>query len=463
MQLLPELFTLGFSLFFLFLSLGRKKQSAFVAARLLALILLVVTLFGMEARGQLFSGAYQVDLFSQIFKFLLAAGLCLVVFMLENNDDIKGDYLPEYFMLLGFSTLGLMMLVSAVELITIAVSLEISSFSLYAVVPLRKSHDKTHLEAAVKYLFFGAIATGIMIYGMGYLYGMSHTTYLAGIITRLPEFLTQKIGILALALTLAAFFFKLSLFPLHFWAPDVYEGASNTTTAFIATVPKIAATAVLLRLLLPLSGVASGLPLFLILLAAFSMTLGNLVGLVQKDIKRLLAFSGIAHAGYLMMGILPFSKDGGAAAIYYMLVYLIMTLACFYVVILISRQGKNVSLGTLAGLAKRSPLLAFTLAAAAFSLAGIPPTGGFTGKLFLFVSAFKAGYLNIVLIGAVNTVLSMFYYLNLVRMAYSREAEEPGEIPLAFHQKALCYVFIFLIFYLGLCPFGILDFFRQAV
>ncbi len=463
MQLLPELFTLGFSLFFLFLSLGRKKQFAFVAARLSALIVLVVTLLSMGANEQLFSGAYQVDLFSQIFKFLLAAGLCLVVFMLETSDDIESDYLPEYFMFLGFSTLGLMMLVSAVELITIAISLEISSFSLYAVVPLRKSRDKTHVEAAIKYLFFGAIATGIMLYGMGYLYGMSHTTYLADIITRLPEFLTQKMGIIALALMLAAFFFKLSLFPLHFWAPDVYEGASNATTAFIATVPKIAATAVLLRLLLPLSAVASGLPLFLILLAAFSMTLGNLVGLVQKDIKRLLAFSGIAHAGYLMMGILPFSKDGGAAAIYYMLVYLIMNLACFYVLILVSRQGANVSLGTLAGLAKRSPLLAFTLAAAAFSLAGIPPTGGFTGKLFLFVSAFQAGYLNIVLIGAVNTVISMFYYLNLVRMAYSREAEEPGEIQLAFHEKALCYVFIFLIFYLGLCPFGILDFFRQAV
>lgn len=463
MQLLPELFTLGFSLFFLFLSLGRKKQSAFVAARLSALLVLVVTLLSMGAKEQLFSGAYQVDLFSQIFKFLLAAGLCLVVFMLETSDDIESDYLPEYFMFLGFSTLGLMMLVSAVELITIAISLEISSFSLYAVVPLRKSHDKTHMEAAIKYLFFGAIATGIMLYGMGYLYGMSHTTYLADIMTRLPEFLTQKMGIIALALTLAAFFFKLSLFPLHFWAPDVYEGASHTTTAFIATVPKIAATAVLLRLLLPLFAVASGLPLFLILLAAFSMTLGNLVGLVQKDVKRLLAFSGIAHAGYLMMGILPLSKDGGAAAIYYMLVYLIMNLACFYVIILVSRQGANVSLGTLAGLAKRSPLLAFTLAAAAFSLAGIPPTGGFTGKLFLFVSAFQAGYLNIVLIGAVNTVISMFYYLNLVRMAYSREAEDPGAIPLAFHEKALCYVFIYLIFYLGLCPFGILDFFRQAV
>lgn len=463
MQLLPELFTLGFSLFFLFLSLGRKKQSAFVAARLSALLVLVVTLLSMGAKEQLFSGAYQVDLFSQIFKFLLAAGLCLVVFMLETSDDIESDYLPEYFMFLGFSTLGLMMLVSAVELITIAISLEISSFSLYAVVPLRKSHDKTHMEAAIKYLFFGAIATGIMLYGMGYLYGMSHTTYLVEIMTRLPEFLSQKMGIIALALTLAAFFFKLSLFPLHFWAPDVYEGASHTTTAFIATVPKIAATAVLLRLLLPLSAVASGLPLFLILLAAFSMTLGNLVGLVQKDVKRLLAFSGIAHAGYLMMGILPLSKDGGAAAIYYMLVYLIMNLACFYVIILVSRQGANVSLGTLAGLAKRSPLLAFTLAAAAFSLAGIPPSGGFTGKLFLFVSAFQAGYLNIVLIGAVNTVISMFYYLNLVRMAYSREAKDPGEIPLAFHEKALCYVFIFLIFYLGLCPFGILDFFRQAV
>jgi NADH-quinone oxidoreductase subunit N len=461
MTLLPELYMLLFSVFFLFLSLGRKKMSVFTAARMLALAGVAVTLACSGAQGELFSGAYRVDFFSQVFKVLLSAGFTLVVFMFEKEDEVEN--LPEYFMFLGFSTLGLMMLVSAVELISIVISLEISSFSLYAVVPLRKAQTKTQLEAAMKYLFFGAVATGIMLYGMGYLYGMAHSTYLTDIMTRMPQFLAQPLGILALILTLTAFFFKLSLFPLHFWAPDIYEGASDTTTTFIATIPKIAATALLIRLTMLASSAPSQLAVVIIVLAAFSMTVGNLVGLVQKDVKRLLAYSGIAHAGYLMMGILSFNRDGSAAAAYYITVYLFMNLACFYVVMLLARRGENVSVNDLSGLSRRSPLLALTLAVAAFSLAGIPPTGGFTGKFFLFVNAFREGHLAIVLIAAVNTVISIFYYLNLVRVSYSRESANLQPLHLAFHEKALCYVFNVFILFLGLMPFGLLDLFRRAI
>jgi len=463
MTLLPEIFIFIFSITFLFLSLGEKKANLFAVARLLALIGFVITLLCTGAKGELFFGAYRVDFFSQVFKLLIVTGLLFVVFMMERRDDVEDDYLPEYFMLLGFSTLGLMMLVSAVELISIVISLEISSFSLYTIVPLRKNQSRIQMEAAVKYLFFGAIATGIMLYGMGYLYGMAHSTFLVDIMGNLPRFLNQPLGILALSLTLAAFFFKLSLFPFHFWAPDIYEGASNVTTAFIATVPKLAATALLIRLAMLSASVPAELAMLLFVLAALSMTLGNIVGLVQKDLKRLLAYSGIAHAGYLMMGIMPLSRDGGAAAVYYMTVYLFMNLACFYVIILLAQKGENLSVENLTGLARRSPLLAFTLAVAAFSLAGIPPSGGFTGKLFLFVSAFRAGYLGIVLIGAVNAVISMFYYLNLVRMSYSREPAGQGIIQLAFHEKVLCYVFNILILYLGILPFGVLDILRRAV
>jgi NADH-quinone oxidoreductase subunit N len=464
MMLFPELYMLLFSIVFLLISVGKKRapESLFAAARTLILIGLAITFLMSASRGELFSGAYRVDYFSQIFKLLIIAGLCLVVFMFEREDDIEQEYLPEFFMFLGFSTLGLMMLVSAVELISIVVSLEISSFSLYAIVPLRRSQGKNQLEAAMKYLFFGAIATGIMLYGMGYLYGMAHSTYLADIMPNVRHFLTQRLGVLALALALTAFFFKLSLFPLHFWAPDIYEGASNVTTAFIATVPKIAATALLIRLVSLASPAPSELAAILLILAAFSMTVGNLVGLVQKDLKRLLAYSGIAHAGYLMMALLTLNQDSGAAAIYYMTVYLFMNLACFYVIIVLSRKGENVAVSDLAGLYKRSPLLAFTLAVAAFSLAGIPPTGGFTGKLFLFVSAFQAGYLSIVLIGAINAVISLFYYLNLVRMSYSRESEGGSAIELAFHEKALCTIFNVFIISLGIMPFGLIDIFRRA-
>ncbi len=463
MTLLPESYMLFVSVAFLFLSLSGRKRSLVSWARFMALAGLAVSLVGVAGQGELFSGAYRVDLFSQIFKVFLAAGFCFVMFMFGSESEIEDSYLSEYFMFLSFSTLGLMMLASAVELASIVISLEVSSFSLYAVVPLRKAQTKTQLEAAVKYLFFGALSTGIMLYGMGYLYAMAGSTFLADIIPALPGLVYRPAMIFALVLTMVGFFFKLSLFPLHFWAPDIYEGASNTTTTFIATVPKIAAVAVLMRIALMVPFMPLPLANVLIVLAALSMTAGNLAGLVQKDIKRLLAYSGIAHAGYLMLGLIALNNDGGASAMYYIFIYLFMNLGCFYVILLLAKNGENVTVDNLAGLSKRAPLLALTLAVSAFSLAGVPPTGGFTGKFFLFVSAFREGYLNIVIIGAVNTVISIFYYLNLVRMSYSKEANVLSPIPLSFPEKALCYVFIFMILYMGLVPFGLMGVFRSAI
>ena len=377
MTILPELYMLFFSIVFLFMSVGKRKADLFTWAKVLSLVGLVITLVNINASGYMFYGAYRVDLFSQIFKALFAYGFVFVIFMFGKRNEIEDGYLAEYFMFLGFSTLGLMMLVSSVELISIAISLEISSYSLYVIVPLRKSQTKIQLEASMKYLFFGAISSGIMIYGMSYLYGMTQSTFLSKIIFILPKFLDQPIGILAIILTLAGFFFKLSLFPFHFWAPDIYEGASNTTTTFIATVPKVAAAALLIRIVTMASSADPVFVTILIVLAALSMTFGNIVGLVQKDIKRLLGYSGIAHAGYLIMGILAMSKDGNAAAIYYMVVYLFMNLGVFYVVLLLARSWENITLNDLSGLARRAPLLAFTLALPAVSLPGIQPKGGF--------------------------------------------------------------------------------------
>jgi NADH-quinone oxidoreductase subunit N len=462
MLLLPESAMLFISVVFLFLSLKGRKETAFFWARAMALAGFILSLISISAEGKLFFGAYQVDLFSQIFKVLLSAGFAFVVFMFGSDEEIENAYLPDFFMFLSFSTLGLMMMASSVELISIVISLEISSFSLYAIVPLRKSQTRLQLEASVKYLFFGAVSTGIMLYGMGYLYGMAGSTFLADILPVIPEFIFQPVGILALTLTMIGFFFKLSLFPMHFWAPDIYEGSSNTTTTFIATVPKIAAVALLIRIAMLTPSLPPQLASILIILAALSMTAGNLTGLVQKDVKRLLAYSGIAHAGYLMLGIISLNSGGGASAIFYIAIYLFMNLAGFYVVTLLSKNGGNVMVEDLAGLSKRSPLLAITLAVSAFSLAGIPPTGGFTGKFFLFVSAFKEGYLAIVIIGAVNTVISIFYYLNLVRMSYSRDAGSRPPVLLLLHEKVICYALIFIILYMGLVPFGLLEIFNSA-
>ncbi len=456
MLFIPELYILSFSIVFLFLSLGKTKGLAHPLAKLLATAGLLITAysaFGVKTDGLLFYGAYSINYFSQIFKLLIAYGFWFVIFMYNEKDDTEDAYKPEYYMFLSFSILGLMMLVSSVELISIVISLEISSYSLYAIVPLRKSHGKKHLEATAKYLFFGAISTGIMLYGMGYLYGMARSTFLADIIVAFPQFIHQPIGIFAILLTLTGFFFKLSLFPMHFWAPDIYEGASNTTTTFIATVPKIAAAALLIRITMLAFPSSPEMIKILMVLAALSMTFGNLVGLVQKDIKRLLAYSGIAHAGYLIIGLLALNREGSMAVLYYTAIYLFMNLGLFYVIILLSKDGRNVTIDDLPGLARRAPMLAFVLAVSAFSLAGIPPTGGFTGKLFLFTSAFRQGYLPIVLIGAANTVISIFYYLNLVRMSYSKDAVVTEPLLLGLQEKVLCSMIIVLILGMGILPF----------
>jgi len=463
MIILPELYILAYCVFFLLLSIRKEKRGVVDFARAGALIGLILTTLTLGTEGEILGAAYRVDLFSQVFKIMILLGLFLVLTAGGNRGDAPREYEAEYFMFLGFSTLGLMMLVSAVELISLVIALEISSFSLYVVVPLRQAQTKAQMEAAMKYLFFGAMSTGIMLYGMGYLYGLAHSTYLSEIALKLPSVIHQPMAIFALLLVSAGFFFKLSLFPLHFWTPDIYEGSSNGTATFIATIPKLAAAALLIRLVQLAQGASADFTNVLMVLAACSMTIGNLVALVQKDLKRLLAYSGIAHAGYLMIGLVALSKDGYASVIFYSLVYLFMNLGAFYVILVLSRQGENLSVDHLAGLSRRSPLLALTLAAAAFALAGIPPTGGFTGKFFLLISAFQAGHLTIVIIAAVNTVISIFYYLNLVRMSYSREAASPEPLSLSVTQKALCYLFLLVILYLGILPFGLLDFFGNVL
>jgi NADH-quinone oxidoreductase subunit N len=464
MILLPEFSILSFAVIFLFLSLGCGRSRLILAAKLLSIAVFGLTLASIHQAGALFSDAYRVDFFTQFFKALIAGGFTLVILMLDRKEEIRENWLAEFIMFLGFSSLGLMMMVSANELISLVIALEISSYSLYVAVPLRAGQGLRSLEASMKYIFFGAISTGVMLFGMSYMYGLTHSTNLVEIASRLPASLSQPMGILGRSLTLAGFFFKLSVFPLHFWSPDVYEGASGITTTFISTIPKIAATAVMIKLTIPATSGNFPLVLILMIISAISMTMGNLVGLTQHDLKRLLAFSGIAHAGYLLLGILALSSDGYSAAIFYITVYLFANIGAFYVIVLIAKQTENAVIEDLSGLVKRAPLLAITLAVAVFSLAGIPPTGGFTGKLFLLTGALKDGHLAIVIVAVVNTAISIYYYLNLVRMSFSRDPLHPVEpMRLTIQQKLVCLIFIAAILYLGVHPYGLLGLFESAV
>ncbi|MDT8334527.1 MAG: NADH-quinone oxidoreductase subunit N, partial [Desulfurivibrionaceae bacterium] len=342
MLFVPELWVLLGSLILFLISVidGSGRVARFWAGLIaIGAILLISATFFSE--GELFFGAYKVDLFSQLFKLLVVGGFGVVVLLDQDLKSIDGKIKPEYYLFLLLSTLGLMMVVSCVELLSLFVALELSSFALYLLVPMRDERTgvRTQMESAAKYVIFGVMATGIMLFGMSYLFGLTGTTYLAELLPKLHVIGMQPAAVIGISMVLAGFFFKLGLFPFHFWMPDVYQGASNETTAFIAAVPKLAAVALIIRgaaLYLP-DGQAAGS--LIAVLAVVSMFYGNLLALVQKDLKRMLGFSGIAHAGYLMLGVLVFKESGYAASIYYVIGYLVMNLAAFLVICNVARQG----------------------------------------------------------------------------------------------------------------------------
>ncbi|MDR1086277.1 MAG: NADH-quinone oxidoreductase subunit N [Deltaproteobacteria bacterium] len=369
----------------------------------------------------LFFEAYQVDGLSQFFKLLVSAGY-LVACLNAWSPSTLADYRrADYFLFLTLSAWGLIILASAAELVTVYLALELASYSLYILIPIR-SHSKEAAEAGLKYILFGAVATALALYGLSWIIAAQHTTYIKELAS--CDFtMANPLAVLGLSLFLGGLFFKLALFPFHFWCPDVYQGAGNETAAYAATLPKMGAVIVLIRLAALISP-GQTLANILAVLAAVSITYGNLAALAQKDLKRMLGFSSVAHAGYILVGLVSKTPEGLAAAAFYAMAYLVMNLLVFWIISRISDDGRNLTYDSLNGLAKRSPALALALAAGAFSLVGLPPTVGFIGKLWLLTSAWGHGYDWLVIVVCVNSAIAIFYYLSLVRHAYT---EEPAE------------------------------------
>ncbi|MBW1708805.1 MAG: NADH-quinone oxidoreductase subunit N [Deltaproteobacteria bacterium] len=457
---LPELFFLFMALVLFGLTVASgepKPRRDYHTALVLSAIGAVITLGSIGAEGHLFFKAYRLDLFSQLFKCFLGFGLFLVICISSKLDGIAERHHPEFYLFLTTSTLGMMLLVSAVELITLFVALELSSYSLYILVPMRKGSDHDS-EAGIKFFFIGAMASATMLFGMSYIYGVCHTTYLAEIMTTLPQLIHTPGAVVGMVLTLCGLFFKLAVFPFHNWAPDVYEGGANQVVAFVATVSKMAGMAILIRLVALTGGDSTYLMNVLIILAIVGMTLGNLVAIKQKDFKRLLAYSSIAHAGYVLLGILSMSEIGYASVIYYALAYLILNVACFMVLVTMSEKGQNVKIDDFSGLYKRAPLLAVTLLLGVFGLAGLPPTGGFTGKFLIFIAAIEKGYLWLVIFAMVNVTISLYYYIGVVKAAYLNPPAEGSEpIRISIPLRLLNYALIIVILWLGLYPSTLFD------
>ncbi|MFH2122809.1 MAG: NADH-quinone oxidoreductase subunit N [Pseudomonadota bacterium] len=466
MQFLPELTLLGASLIIFLISLGKTDAEKIKnVAICLGAAVFAATLVSFSAQGSLFYDSYKIDLYSQVFKCLIAGAMFVVLILGRKLKDIKNSVHPEYYLFLFISVLGLMMLVSSIELLAIFVSLELSSFAVYIMVPMRddSGNCRFQMEAGIKYLLFGVTATGFMLFGMSYMFGLTGSTQLSVVMEKLSLMYTHPAAIIAIMMVLAGFFYKLALFPFHFWVPDVYEGASNETTAFIASVPKLAAVALLIRIVSMVNGEGQSIVNILMVCAVLSMFYGNLSALVQTDIKRMLGFSGIAHAGFVLLGILTFQLNGYANALYYIIGYVVMNLACFLVICSVSHNGENIQISDLNGLHKRSPLLALTLAVALFALAGIPPFVGFMGKFMLLTGALKQGYLVLVILAAINTAIAIFYYLSVVRVTFCSDPDNNSPVISGIFTNATSILLLLIIVIMGVAPQGFITFATSAV
>lgn len=383
-------------------------------------------------------GMVAIDSFGTYFKILIVISSILIVFFSFSSEEILKiqDRLGEYYALIFGMILGMFFMISATDLILIYLSLELMSLSSYVLAGFTKLRDRNS-EAALKYLIYGAVSSGLMLFGISLLYGLTGSTnlHIIGIILQAPH-ANQFTVAFANILIFAGIGYKISSAPFHFWTPDVYEGAPITITSYLSVASKAAGFALLIRFL-KLYAVSDVDPLgfwvvvssfdwksLLIAISILTMTLGNFTALWQNNLKRLLAFSSIAHAGYLLLGILVFSNGGILAVLIYFAVYLLMNFGAFLIVMLIGNKTGNENIDDYNGLGYTSPLLAVSLVIFLVSLAGLPPTAGFIGKLYLFVALIDAKMITVAVIALLNTVVSLYYYLRIVKHMYLNKQTE---------------------------------------
>jgi NADH-quinone oxidoreductase subunit N len=388
-------------------------------------LLLCVSLWGKAEYA--FNRMVVVDNYSLFFKiiFLITTGLT-VLMSIRFLQTEEFDY-GEYYVLVLFAAVGMMLMASAADLIIIFLGLETFSLAVYVLAGFFRTQPKSN-EASLKYFLLGAFSTGFLLYGIALIYGATGTTNLKGIyeFVRNIHLLTDPLLLIGMGLLIVGFGFKVASVPFHMWTPDVYEGAPTSITAFMSVGPKAAGFAAFLRVFLyALSSLQTDWVWILWVLAVLTMTLGNVVAIAQKNIKRMLAYSSIAHAGYILVAMVAASEWGTASVLYYILAYAFMNLGAFGVVILFGRKREeNINIDDYSGMASKYPLLAAAMAIFMFSLAGIPPTAGFVGKFYIFSSAIKAGYIGLAIIGVLNSALSVYYYLRVTVMMYMRNPEK---------------------------------------
>ncbi|MFU8818638.1 MAG: NADH-quinone oxidoreductase subunit N [Desulfurivibrio sp.] len=428
---LPEilLLMLGFGVMGLDLFGGKNRSLMPWCTALGALMVLAAVIMHPVISG--FEGMILSDSYAMFFKVICLAGLIMTALLSDHYCRAHMVNQGEYYFLLIFATVGMMIMASAGDLLVLYLGLELMALSVYCLIGMLK-RDQRSSEAAVKYFLMGAFASAILLYGMALVYGLTGTTSIATIaeLTASGAVLQSPALFAALTLLMAAFCFKVAAAPFHFWTPDVYEGAPTTVTAFMSVAPKAASFAVLGRVMVEvfplLHDYWGGL---LAILALLTMAVGNITALAQTSIKRMLAYSAIAHAGYALLGILAGTPEGLSATMGYLFIYAFMTMGAFAVLVLLAeKEADRETLDDYKGLAKTNPLAAMLMLLFMFSLIGIPPTAGFIGKFYVLKAALGAGYLLTVIGAVIFSAISAYYYLRVVRYMYMHEPAEPVKL-----------------------------------
>ena len=386
-----------------------------------------------ELRTTLFGDQFVVDAFGHFMKWLVFIGSALAIVMSFGYNRREQIGRPEYPILIVFATLGMSMMISANDLISLYVGLELQSLALYVIAAIRRDSARSS-EAGLKYFVLGALSSGMLLYGCSMVYGFAGSTgfeTLAGLFSRADA--APEIGVIVgLVFVVAGLAFKISAVPFHMWTPDVYQGAPTPVTAFFAIAPKIAAMALFVRVLVgPFFDLFQQWQQIVVFIAILSMVLGAFAAIWQTNIKRLLAYSSIGHVGFALVGLAAGSTDGVRGIAIYMAVYLVMTAGTFCCVLAMRQNGRMVEdLTDLAGLSRNAPLMALALAIFMFSMAGIPPLAGFFSKLYVFLAAVDAGLYTLAVIGVLTSVVAAFYYLRIVKIMYFDEPAEAFDKPM---------------------------------
>ncbi len=397
-------------------TLGAVVSLALVAA---------LVIFTSEGKVTAFGGAFVVDTFARVMKVMALFGSAVAIILSSHFMKRVKMARFEYPILVMLASVGMMMMISANDLISLYVGLELQSLSLYVVAAIDRDSARSS-EAGLKYFVLGALSSGMLLYGASLVYGFTGTTTFPQIAAALSASGSSLGLVFGLVFIIAGLAFKVSAVPFHMWTPDVYEGAPTPVTAFFAAAPKIAAMALFTRVMIsPFAAVVHDWQQILVFVSIASMVLGAFAAIGQNNIKRLLAYSSIGHMGFALVGLASGSQEGAQGVIVYMMIYLISTLGVFACVLAMRRKGQHLEqISDLAGLAHNNKALAFVFAMLMFSLAGIPPLAGFFGKYFVFLAAVKSGLYALAIIGVVASVVGAYYYLRIVKIIYF---DEPAE------------------------------------